>query len=558
MKRIVLLLILMMCWLYALPPAIETIIKHFNIPKRNLSIYIEKIGSSNRMVASLNASVAHAPASTIKVLTIYAAILKLGFDYRWPTRFYATGTIKNGILDGDLIIKGFGDPTLSTDDLDDIVAQIKAKGIREIMGNIIIDRSYFKVGIKNSSCFDDNPNSPYNAMPDAMMFNERVSTICVVPNKNNVHKKDPDRSFIVHNQLQRINRPCRGRYSWPLVKVDSSKAVPEVWIKGKISKWCGSRNINKVVTRPYQSFYYILKEALHDAGVQVKGNMYLHKVPFGARTLFTHYSQSLEEIVSQTAKDSNNLYARHLLLLLCAKVYGAPATLQKGRKAVLHILRSYGVLRSNGKLKLDNGSGLSRTAKINANILTRVLEHAYRRYGMRWMKTLSIAGVDGTLEQRFQRTVAYKRAWMKTGTLKHVKNIAGYVKGRNGRYYIAVILANAKNKRQKERAEKLQNKIIEWLVTYKGKKAVARKRFSPRKETKHTQHYYIQVGFFNNAPSAKYLLRLENFGLPYNVDDNGAYRVLIGPYANEKKAYRILKRVKESINPHAFLFNRKE
>ncbi len=553
MKRILLLLAVTSYWLYALPAGIESAIKRSGLPKKDLSIYIKEAGESRRVVASLNASLTRTPASVIKVLTTYAALLKLGFDYRWPTQFYRNGTLKNGVLHGDLIVKGFGDPTLNADDLDDIVAQIKAAGIRKITGNIIIDRSYFRVGTKNSSRFDENPYSPYNAMPDAMMFNERVSTICVAPNQNSVSKKHPDSSFVIHNQLQRVNKPCRGRYSWPLVKIDDSKAVPEVWLKGKISKRCSTRNICKVITKPYLSFYYALKDALHSAGVEVKGNMRLRKVPSNARILFTHYSKPLEKIVSKTAKKSNNLYARHLLLFLGAKVYGAPATLDKGRRAVVKILREHGAL-SNGTLHIDNGSGLSRRAKLNAKMLASVLDNAYERYGMRWMKTLSIAGVDGTIKKRFRGTVVRNRAWMKTGTLKRVKNIAGYVKSRNGRYYTAVILVNTRQGRWK--AAKLQNEIIQWLVNYKGRGIQKPKRAPDEPRFQHTERKacFIQADSFSHQPQNAYMARIKDMGYAYRVEaESDAYRVLIGPYESEAAAREALPRVRDQVNSGAFL-----
>jgi len=545
-------------WLHALPQGIETAIKRSGIPKSDLSIYIKEAGESDRVVASLNAANTRTPASVIKVLTTYAAVLELGFDYRWPTQFYRSGRIKKGILYGDLIVKGFGDPTLDWEDVEAIAAQIRAKGIRKITGNIVIDRSYFKVGTQNSSHFDQHPHSPYNAMPDAMMFNERVSTICVAPNKNSVTKKYPDGSYVIHNQLKRVNKPCRGRYSWPQVKVDDSKAVPEVWLKGKISKRCGNRNICKVITKPYKSFYYALKDALKQEGVTVKGTMRLKRVPKNAQILFTHYSQPLEKIISKTAKKSNNLYARHLLLFLGAKRYGAPATLKKGRRAVAEILREHHAFGS-GTLKIDNGSGLSRTAKLSAKILADMLDNAYERYGMRWMRTLSIAGVDGTIKRRFRGTVVKNRAWMKTGTLKRVKNIAGYVKSREGRYYTAVIIVNTKKGRWK--AAKLEDEIIQWLVRYKGRgvkpaslpKTEKSAPIAVSGNTMQKEHYYVQAVRLSAPPPESYLSSVRSFGFPFTVEKDDGYKVLIGPYSDETEARKVLEKVRSHINTHAFL-----
>jgi D-alanyl-D-alanine carboxypeptidase/D-alanyl-D-alanine-endopeptidase (penicillin-binding protein 4) len=566
----IILFVLLSSWIYALPAGINNIINKSGISKNDISIYIKEVGNGGRQLASLNASKTRTPASVVKVMTTYAAVLKLGFDYRWPTQFYRVGKLKNGVLNGDLVVKGFGDPTLSTKDLIGIVANIKAKGIKKITGNIVIDRTYFNVGTKNNSGFDKNTYSPYNAMPDAMMFNERISTICVTPNKNDVHKKVVDGSYKIKNNLQRVNKPCKGRYSWPGLKIDNSSAIPEVWLRGKISKKCGKRDICKVITKPYKSFYYALKDVLKKEGVTVSGSMRLHKVPSNANILFTHYSRSLEKIISKTAKKSNNLYARHILLLLGAKMYGAPSTLAKGSKAIEYILRSKGAL-GRGALKIDNGSGLSRTSKLNAKLLAQMYDNAYTRYGKRWMKTLSIAGVDGTIKRRFRGTVVRNRAWMKTGTLKRVKNIGGYVKSRSGRMYTVVILVNTKQGRWK--ASQLQNNIMKWLVTYKGrgtvrvaqtpvekKKSVIadNQNISTKSEAAMSSGpYYIQTGSFSKEPTSEYLSSIKKLGLLYSIEFKDNYKVFVGPYNFESTARMSLKKVRKHINKGAFLVQNK-
>ena len=552
----IILFILLTSFIYALPSGINNIINKSGIPKNDISIYIKEVGKGGRVLAALNADKTRTPASVIKVLPTYAAVLKLGFDYRWSTQFYTSGRVENGVLNGNLIVKGYGDPTLSTKDLMSIVKNIKAKGIRKIRGNIVIDRSYFAVGNKNNSGFDKNTYSPYNAMPDAMMFNERISTICITPNKNSVRKKVVDGSYKIKNKLQRVNKPCKGKYSWPGFRIDNSSAIPEVWLQGKISNKCGKRDICKVITQPYKSFYYALKDALKKEGVSVSGNMRLNKVPSNANILFTHYSRSLEKIISKTAKKSNNLYARHLLLLLGAKMYGAPSTLEKGRKAVEYILRSKGAL-GRGTLKIDNGSGLSRTAKLNAKFLSFMYDNAYSRYKTRWMNTLSIAGVDGTIKRRFRSTVVKNRAWMKTGTLKRVKNIGGYVKNRQGQLYTVVILVNTKKGNWK--AAQLQNNILKWLVTYKGgsRKRVEHVSIDNKKSsiitTNSSENYYIQTGVFSTKPTAKYLGSITKLGLAYTTKYTDKYRVLVGPYSNESSARVSLEKVRTHINTGAFL-----
>ena len=560
-------------WLYALPQVINEKIRKSGIAKKDISIYIKEAGKGGKVVASLNAHKTRTPASVIKVLTTYAAVLKLGFDYRWSTKFYTTGTLQNGILKGDLLIKGFGDPSLSDEELEKIVSNIRAEGIRQIRGDIVIDRSYFKVGNKDSSGFDEHPYSAYNAMPDAMMFNERLVTVSVIPKENKVHKKNVDESYKVVNQLELVNKSCKGKYSWPGVTIDKSEVIPTVLLKGKISKRCGKRNICKVVTKPYKSFYYALKDGLRKEGIPVRGGLKLHKIPKEARGLFTHYSDSLEEIISETAKESNNLYARHLLLLLGAKLYGAPATMKKGRDAIRYILDSRGAL-GEGTLRIDNGSGLSRTSKMNAKLLAEMYDDAYDRYGSRWMETLSIAGVDGTIKRRFRNTVVKKRAWMKTGTLRRVKNIGGYVKNRAGKFYTVVIIINST--KAKYRGAKLQDEIMKWLAkstakpTVKSsskivqkKKSKSQKLFADVKtgiplKTNHaiknlTQKYYVQAGSFSSMPNKAYLLKIEALGLRYRVRNIDNYKVLIGAYKDEKTARDALLKVRKHINDGAFI-----
>ncbi len=569
--------VILSLWLYALPQSINEEIRKSGIPKKDISIYIKEAGKNGKVVASLNASKSRTPASVIKVLSTYAAVLKLGFDYRWPTNFYTTGTLQNGILQGDLLIKGFGDPTLNAKDLEEIVTQIRAEGIRQIRGDIVIDRSYFKVGNKDSSGFDENLYSAYNAMPDAMMFNERIVTVCVNPKENQVYRKYADESYKVVNQLKRVNQPCRGKYSWPRVKIDKSEAIPTVFLQGQISKQCGLRNICQVITKPYKSFYYALKDRLRQEGVPVSGHLQLHKIPNGAKGLFTHYSEPLEKIISETAKESNNLYARHLMLLLGAKLYGAPATMQKGRDAVKYILDSRGAL-GKGTLSIDNGSGLSRTAKMNAKLLAHMYDDAYDRYGSRWMETLSIAGVDGTIKRRFRYSVVQKRAWMKTGTLRSVKNIGGYVQNRAGKFYTVVILINSS--KGKYRGAKLQDDIIQWLVKTTVKagmatpetsfpKTVQPKKPVPEKLSKHvktkavstTKHpkkervaqYYIQAGSFSSMPNKTYLSKIRALGFRYTVRHADNYKVLIGAYKDEKSAREVLQKVRKDISGGAFI-----
>jgi D-alanyl-D-alanine carboxypeptidase/D-alanyl-D-alanine-endopeptidase (penicillin-binding protein 4) len=441
-----------------LPYDLQEEISSIPLNKNNYSIFIQSTNDPMPL-ASWNAHKKRSPASVIKILTTYAALMELGYDYHWETKFYHTGTIKRGVLRGDLVVKASGDPTLKTKDIDSIVAGLKSHGIKRITGNIILDKSIFRISSRNNSGFDKNTYSPYNAMPDALMFNQRKSTVCVTPHGRKIYidKDIPDLSYNVVNKLKVVNGSCRGSRAWPRVSIRKNNII----FSGKLSRHCPNRKVCKVITKPHLSFYYTLKKRIQKSGIKYSGRMKLKKTPKSAKYLFSHYSKSLEEIISVTAKKSNNLFARQIMLTLGVTQYGVPGTLQKGRNGVERILKRHHILEE-GRTFIENGSGLSRISKVTAQSLGNLLLDAYHNYGDRWMQTLSIAGVDGTIRRRFKYSSVHGRAWMKTGTIRRVANIAGYVEGISGERYVVVVLVNDKYSRKYGR--KLANKVIEWVA----------------------------------------------------------------------------------------------
>ena len=447
-----------------IPDDLANEIAHIPINNANYSIHIQSVNSKTP-ISSWRSHVKRSPASVIKLLTTYSSLLKLGFDYHWETKFLYTGSLKNSVLYGDLYVKASGDPTLETDDVFDIASQLRGAGIGRIKGNIIIDRTLFKVSSKNSSGFDKNVYSPYNAMPDAIMFNKRKSTICITPKSKRaaISKDIPDKSYKVVNKLKMVNGSCRGSRAWPKVRIQTNESQRStVFLTGKLSKRCGKKEICKVVSMPHRAFYYALKSALADEGIKVQGTLKLRKVPKKAKHLLTHYSDSLESVISVINKKSDNVMARQLMLTMGAVSFKGASTPYKSRKAIENVLNKYYILEK-GTTHIANGSGLSRTSKLTAKSLANLLDHGYKNFGQRWMDTLAIAGIDGTIKRRFRDAMVYGRAWMKTGTIKRVKNIAGYVEGASGEYYVVVVLVNDQYSRKY--GAQLANTVIEWVAT---------------------------------------------------------------------------------------------
>ncbi len=447
----------------SIPYELNQKLQAYPVNGANYSIHVQAINSQTPIV-SWNSHTKRTPASVIKILTTYAGVLSLGYDYRWETKFFHTGYVQDGVLRGDIYVKASGDPTLATKHIAGIVEQIRSSGIRKILGNIIIDRSIFSIPSRNNSGFDRNKYSPYNAMPDAMMFNKRKSTICVTSRGRSIriNKDVPDGSYKIVNKLKVVNGSCRRGRSWPKVKINTNSAGRStIFLSGRLSKRCGPRKICKVVSMPHRAFYYALKNELKKVGIKFSGTLKLKKVPKRATYMFSHKSVRLEKIIATIAKKSDNLMARQLMLTLGAKVISRPSNSFKGRKAVESILNKYDILE-RGTTFIDNGSGLSRVSKLTAQSLNNLLLHGASRDASRWMNTLSIAGVDGTIRKRFKYSHVHGRAWMKTGTIRGVANIAGYVEGSSGQIYTVVVLVN--DRHSSAYGRKIANTVIEWVA----------------------------------------------------------------------------------------------
>jgi len=444
-----------------LPTDIINFIQKDKIDVKNLSILITNKANGN-VVASLNPYTPRVPASVAKIATCYATLLEFGKDFKWPTQIYYTGSLNSGILNGNLVVKAYGDPTLRAINVKEFARKIRNYGIKEIKGNLIVDRTFFKNSPVITSGFDKNYVSEYNAMPDALMYNDHLNRFEIVPQNSGVaiRRSYGDRSYKIVNKLKVVNKSCRGSNSWPKVRFLKNSDSVDVVLEGKISKKCKPIVINRVLSMPYKSFYFSFANYLSKAGVKFNGDLILSKKPKDAKLLFTHYSRPLIKIVAKTLKKSNNLYARQLFLILGAKRYGYPATLEKSQKAIRDILGSKGVMDSNDFIV--NGCGLSKEARLKTTTAIKIHDSAYKDFGNDWLNSLSIAGVDGTTRKRFKNSPVRKRAFMKTGTLKRAKNIAGFVKSIKGNFYeVAIFYNGAKIWLGKD----IQDKIITWLVT---------------------------------------------------------------------------------------------
>ncbi len=424
------------------PPAIAKAIARSRIPPEHLGIYVHETGSEAPWLA-LGADQALNPASVMKLVTSYAALELLGPAYTWKTEVYATGQLKGERLPGDLIIKGYGDPKLGIERFVALLRGLRQRGIREIAGDLVLDRGYFDIDLPFPSNFDSDPYAPYNAPPDALLLNLKAVQLSLGPDlRGGVSViADPQPAGVqVIDRLGSRAGACAGRKPRGNIQIQSDAGAAVITVVGNHAHRCGEAQQYASVLGHARYVFGVFQQVWNELGGQLKGGLRVAPVPRGARLVMTATSPPLPEVLRDINKFSNNVMARQLFLTL-GTLDGAPSTLGKSQAVVQ---RWFGGLGLNTRhLIIDNGSGLSRTERISARELGKLLVHADSSPLMpELVSTLPIAAVDGTLWRRFRRTALAGHAHLKTGSLSGVKAIGGYVHNRHGRRVVVVCIAN--------------------------------------------------------------------------------------------------------------------
>ena len=429
-----------------LPQPVAQALQRAGIPESSVGIYVQEVSSQRPLVASGEERALN-PASTIKLVTTFAALDQLGPAYRWTTEIYTTGALQDDVLDGNLIIKGYGDPRLTLENFWLMLRSLRARGVREIRGDLVLDRSYFAAAARNSdpASFDNEPTRPYNTPPDALLVNFKAVRLQFVP--------DPERRRLaiiaepalppveVLNNVALDNAPCGDWVSRLKLTALGNGAGARLLFGGNYSTACGEKERNYSVLDHPQYVHGLFTLLWRELGGAFAGGVRDAETPAGARLLLAHQTQTLAEIVRDINKFSNNVMARQLYLALGAIAGGAPAT---GEKSA-HTIRQWLVSRQLAfpELVLENGSGLSRIERLSAKSLGQLLLAAHRSAVMpELVASLSLVAVDGTMRKRLSGAEIAGQAHIKTGTLSGVRSLAGYVLDHRGRMMVVVCIIN--------------------------------------------------------------------------------------------------------------------
>ena len=445
-----------------LPPPVAGKLSHRQVPAAATSIHVQDL-ESGEVLVSWNADVPRNPGSTIKMLTTLAAIDILGPTYTWQTDIFALGPVVDGALQGDLLLRGQGDPFLVTERVWQMLRRIRHAGIDTIEGDLLIDDSYFDVGEYDPGAFDRQPLRAYNVAPNALLMNYKVVRYWFEPadepGKVDIRIDPPLANLEIDNQLRLKAGPCRGYQRGITVTTDDQ--VSRMTFSGAFPAGCERYAMDRA-TLSHQSFVYgLFKSMWREIGGAFDGGWDVATVPEDAEPIVEFRSLPLADVITRVNKHSNNVMARQLLYTLSAEVLGPPGTEAGGREVVGDWLRGNGLEFSG--LAFENGAGLSREARITAADFADMLAFAWRQpYMPEYVSSLSLAGLDGTLRYRMREGPLEGSAHLKTGSLDHVAGIAGYLQARSGRRFSVVLLQNHVDI-HRGYGEETQEALLRWL-----------------------------------------------------------------------------------------------
>jgi D-alanyl-D-alanine carboxypeptidase/D-alanyl-D-alanine-endopeptidase (penicillin-binding protein 4) len=446
----------------ALPVGIRSVLNVRHLPADSLSIRVENLDSGETVLA-WNDKEPRNPASVMKLLTTLVALDTLGPAYTWKTDVYLLGKVNGDTLEGDLLLKGHGDPFLVTERVWQLLRNLRRSGIRRITGNLLLDDSYFQVPPIDPGAFDREPLRAYNVIPNALMMNFKVVRYYFEPDVTKMKVRvavDPElENMKVVNRLSVVNGRCRGYQRG--IAIIPNQTFDRFTLSGKFPSGCDIYTMDRAALGHNEFSYGLFKSIWEESGGELGGSWRNVVSNDKAEPFLSFDSWPLAEVISKVNKHSNNVMARQLLLTLAAEEFGSPGTEENGKRVILDWLEKEGIDAT--QLLLDNGAGLSRTSRMTAMQLVELLRHAYGSAFMpEFISSMSVSGVDGTMSRRFRDDTLTGMAHIKTGTLDHVTAIAGYVQSQSGDRYAVVAMQNYEDIHRGP-GEEVQEALLRWV-----------------------------------------------------------------------------------------------
>lgn len=428
----------------ALPAKVEQALKANRISNNSLSVMTVPLGGQAGGL-QFNADVSVNPASTMKLVITYAALELLGPNHQWKTEFYADGPLKDGVLHGNLYLKGGGDPKLNMEKLWLLLRDLRINGVRQVQGDLVLDRSFF-VAPQLPAFNDDggDANKPFLVKPDSLLVNLKAQRFITraEDGKVSIAMDPPIASIRIDNQIRLLKAAkCP---SWPDIRynaVDQFDGTTLI-VSGQLAEGCSAQTYLSLLDHPSYAAGAV-RGIWQELGGKILGKDRQGAVPEDARMLVRAFSPDVVEIVRDINKYSNNTMARQLFLSIGAqfRTEADKDDSMAAQRVIRNWLARKGITAPH--LVMENGSGLSRAERISAREMALILQAAWRSpYAAEFRSSMPLVAMDGTMRRRLQRTPLVGEAHIKTGTLNNVRAIAGYSRDSNGQDWAVVAILN--------------------------------------------------------------------------------------------------------------------
>jgi len=458
-----------------LPPEVITALSRAKVPAQALSVVVQEVGSTRPDVV-WQARQPRNPASLMKLVTTFAALDLLGPAWYWLTPVWLQGSVRSpgpdGVLEGDLVIKGSGDPKLVLERVWLLLRRVRQAGVREIRGDIVLDRSAFSQTGQSPADFDGEALRPYNVQPDALLLNYKSLLLTLTPDPArgvaNVVSEPALAGLRVDATVPLAAGACD---NWRgALKADASDPA-RIRFLGSYPADCGEKAWPQAYAEP-SSYNARLIEALwRDVGGALTGSVRDGSAPVAPPTLL-FASPPLAEVVRDINKFSNNLMAQQLFLTLGLQFAGTGSADAARKTLAPWLVDKLGDRAA--EIVIDNGSGLSRESRLSAGALAQLLQLAWASPVMpEFVSSLAVSGLDGTLRRSPAMAAArvVGRAHLKTGSLRDVAAVAGFLLAPSGRRYVLVAIVNHPNA---DAARPALDALVEWTLGPRARPASRR------------------------------------------------------------------------------------
>ena len=463
----------------SLPPAVMEALNRAQVPASALSALVISVDPDAHERLRHRAGTPVNPASVMKLVTTYAAIDMLGSDFTWNTRFYTDGAVENGVLRGNLYVRGGGDPKLVLERIQAAYLALQAKGVRVILGDMVLDHSAFELPVIDPGAFDGEALRPYNATPDALLVNFKSVILTFQPDLANgvayVVSEPPMAGLAVDASVPLSRTACGDWRSAVQARFDDPDRIR---FEGRYPQSCGELKWPVAYQQPASYAARAMEGLWRASGGAITGRVRDGVMPAEVQLLHEARSLPLSEIIVDVNQWSNNVMAQQVFLTLgrlnpvrqeartVPREHITPlraGRFERSRDVVARWWTTTFGIRHAPPV-MDNGSGLSRDERISADALAGLLRHAAAHpKGAQFVQSLSVAGVSGTAARmaRGPRSAARGNAWLKTGTLRDVTGVAGYVNAVNGTRYAVVGFINHPNA---SAARPALEALVEWAA----------------------------------------------------------------------------------------------